>query len=97
MIYGSHGIKGGPALGVLPGLDGPFGLRPEAEAGDGVPASLTLLCPPCPTGPGRDQGRTTAVSGNGLIATGTTGRVLTTRPTASSREKNEGLDVDGLH
>ncbi|MDX3539143.1 hypothetical protein PV721_33440 [Streptomyces sp. MB09-01] len=71
MIHGPHRTKGAPALGALPGQDGPFGRRPEPDADD-HPSELrtqTLLCPFCAAEPAADRPRTIAATGDRLTVT----------------------------
>lgn len=42
MIYGSHRTKGAPALGALPGHDGPFGSWPEPPETDDIDSDAAM-------------------------------------------------------
>ncbi|MEU9005984.1 hypothetical protein [Streptomyces sp. NPDC048551] len=75
MIYGRHHAKGAPALGALPGQDGPFGPWSNPADNDphtSPPAELrtqTLVCPHCAAGPVGGQARTIATAGRRLTVT----------------------------
>ncbi|MEU5583048.1 hypothetical protein ABZ791_36245 [Streptomyces huasconensis] len=51
MIYGIHRAKGAPALGALPGQDGPFGRRPApgGEEDTGLDIEEPTATVPAPT------------------------------------------------